>query len=445
LFGTLQIPDSARLRVAFSGGLDSSVLLHAVAQLRLSTQIIVSAIHIDHGLQPDSAMWAERSADTCRSLDIPFISRRVFVTGIRSNGLESAARQARYAALKTLLDSGEFLLTAHQRDDQAETVLLQLLRGGGIAGQAAIPARCRFGRGELLRPLLGYTRSALRAYADTNGLVWHEDPSNEDVRLRRNFLRAEILPRLALHWPDAATALARGANHAADALELLDEVAETDLEHCREGGQRYPWSLSVAAVGILSAARQRNLLRLWLRHQGIQAPGSRHFAGLLDQIRHLPHSRQSCVSWPGYRVWRYRDRLVVLPERSLPDLSTNTVWDMTQPLENRDIGLLKACPSRLPGTPRLRALTRVDVRNRQGGEMIRLPGRTHHHALKKLIQAAGIPPWERHHLPLLFAGDELVAVADRWVSADFAAAPDEPGFQIVWEPLHTVSGLQNWH
>lgn len=434
LFGTLRIPEHASLRVAYSGGLDSSVLLFALTELQKTARFSLAAIHVDHQLHRDSGAWAAHCANTCRNLSIPFTQVAVTISGIRNNGPESAARSARYSALASVLRPGEYLLTAHHRDDQAETVLLQLLRGSGIAGLAAMSMRSRLGQGEMVRPLLGFSRQALRAFAECEGLRWLDDPSNDDIRLRRNYLRAEILPRLEHFWPRLTSTLARSADHAAEALALLNDVAEADLATCLVDVPRYPWTLSTPALAVLSPPRQRNLLRLWLYRQDIQAPGARHFAELLEQIRHVPESRQSCVSWPGYRVWRYRDHLFVMPVQSSPDPDLRVEWDMQKPLEIPGIGRLMALPSAEPDFPRLRALASVSVRLRKGGETLRLPGRGHRHVLKKLIQSAGVPPWERPRLPLFYAGRELAAVADRWVTAAYAALPQESGYRIVWEP-----------
>jgi tRNA(Ile)-lysidine synthase len=308
-----------------------------------------------------------------------------------------------------------------------------------------MPARTRFGAGELIRPLLGFTRAGLRAYAERRHLTWIEDPSNSDTRLRRNYLRAEVLPRLVGAWPEATAALARSAGYFAEALEMLDRLAESDLVSCRRTEPRYPWALSIAALNALTPARQRNLLRFWLRRQQITAPGTRHVTELLARIVALPQSRRSCVSWPGVGVWRYRDRLVALPAHGLPDPGLETDWVLAQPIDVPGIGRLLAQPSTAPDVPRLRAIDNLRVRLRRGGEILQLPGRNHHHALKKLIQAAGIPPWERPRLPLLYAGERLAAVADRWVCADFAAAADEPGFKIVWEPFARAREPENVH
>lgn len=438
LFGELKLPDSASLKVAYSGGLDSTVLLHALATLRPSRHFTLAAIHVDHGLHPDSATWAEACADVCRNLNVAFTVRRVAVTGIGAEGLEAAARRARYAALAEGLAPGGILLTAHQRDDQAETVLLQLLRGSGLPGLAAMPARAPFGAGERVRPLLCFPRASLQTYAERNRLTWIEDPSNGDLRLRRNFLRAEILPGLLHHWPEAGAALSRAAAHAAAAMQLLDELADNDLADCLGGDRRYPAALSIAALTTLSAARQRNLLRAWLRTQGFLAPSARHLETVLGQARHVPQTRQSCVRWPGVEIWRYRDLLVAVPGQAPPDPALATDWDLARPFEIRGIGRLHTLASTTPDVPRIRAVRRLRVQLRRGGEILQLPGRRHHHALKKLIQAAGIPPWERGRLPLFYAGDQLVAVADRWVCAAYAAGRDEPGLQIVWEPFATA-------
>lgn len=233
LSGELCLPSSARLVLALSGGLDSMVLLHALAALRSGFPFALRAIHIDHALHPDSAAWGRACAQVCAQLAVPFDVRPVTVSTVAADGVEAAARRARYAALGELLAPGEILVTAHQRDDQAETVLLQLLRGTGVAGLAGMPARVAFGGNELVRPLLGFVRAALEAYGRSNGLTWIDDPSNADPRLRRNFLRTEIMPRLRAVWPEADRMLVRAAGHAAEAVALLDELADGDLAGCR--------------------------------------------------------------------------------------------------------------------------------------------------------------------------------------------------------------------
>ena len=436
LFDEWRLPAHARLNVAYSGGLDSHVLLHALATLRARHDFSLNALHIDHGLQPASASWSEHCAGVCRALDIPCVTCRVTVSGIADEGLEAAARRARYAAFAELLEPGSYLLTAHQRDDQAETVLLQLLRGAGVAGLAAMAERSQFGSGELLRPLLRTDRSALHAYALEHRLDWIEDPSNSDLHLRRNFLRREILPRLAHHWPEAASLLARSAQHAAEAQGLLDDLARSDLEICRSPDpEQHPDGLSVSAVSGLSVSRQRNVLRKWLKDNGHRPPSETHLNTLLEQVRRPSRSRRACVRWSGAEVWRYRDLLVAVPAQPGVDLQLDVTWDMRSVLDLPGIGQLRAEPARGRGFVPARLDDILHVRLRQGGERCALPGRKHHHRLKKLLQAAGVPPWERARLPLFYAGNALVAVADRWTCAPYAAGPDEEGLAIVWRPF----------
>jgi tRNA(Ile)-lysidine synthase len=435
LFDEWRVPPGARLSVAYSGGLDSHALLHALAVLRVNFRFSLSAIHIDHGLQPASADWGRHCAQICMALNVPLIVERIRVDGIAEEGLEAAARRARYAAFAAALLPGDFLLTAHHGDDQAETVLLQLLRGAGVAGLAAMPAQAAFGPGRIVRPLLGFSRAALQAYAGAQQLDWIEDPSNRDLSQRRNFLRAEILPRLTRYWPAPSVLLARTAGHAAEAMDLLNEVAGADLVVCLHPVAHFPQALSISALAVLSVSRQRNLLRYWLRQQGFLVPGARQMEELLAQVRSVSRSRHACVRWAGADVWRYRDLLVAMPSQHSPDPCLDVAWDPRTALILPGIGRLRSEPVRGRGLSRARINGKpLHIRMRSGGERIVLPGRGHHHALKKLLQSEGVPPWLRTRLPLIYVDQELAAVADLWVCTPYQALPDEDALEIIWEP-----------
>lgn len=437
LFQQWRLPPVSLLKVAYSGGLDSHVLLHALAAVRAQMPIRLGAVHIDHGLHPQSAAWTDHCARVCRELAVPMQSKRVAVTTTAEDGLEAAARRARYAAFATMLAPGEYLVTAQHRDDQAETVLLQLLRGAGVAGLAAMPDRTKFGGGELLRPLLDYSRRSLEEYARRNGLAWIDDPSNQDLRLRRNYLRAEILPRLAQSWPETPRMLARTAEHMAEADVLLSEIAEADRVRCeRPGVSAHRNALSVTELRKLTPPRQRNLVRHWLHQQHYAMPRIQQLEEILRCIAGDSRSGHSCVCWEGVEVWRYRDALVAVPARALPDPQLDVAWNTDEPILVPGVGKLGIEPVSVLGLAYRRLpQTGLRIRLRRGGETVNLPGRDHHHAVKKLLQAAGIPPWERARLPMFYADTELVAVADRWVSAEYAAQPGEPGFAIVWQPF----------
>lgn len=432
----LHVPASTSLCVALSGGLDSTVLLHALAALRHEYPLTLSAVHIDHGLHRDSAHWAASCAQFCRSLDVPLRVQRVEVRRQQGDGLEAAARRARYAAIAGLVPPGASLITAHQADDQAETLLLQLLRGAGVAGLAGMAGQRQMGTITLLRPLLDVSRAALTDYATRHDLRWIEDPSNSNDQLRRNFLRAEILPRLSERWPEARTSLTRAANHAAEAQELLDEMAQQDLTVCTAGDAGHVQALSIPGMLALSAARQRNLLRYWLRHMKFQVPDTRKLDEMQVLLMQTSRSRHACVRCSAFEVWRYRDQLVAVPTQPAPSEMLDLAWNPQSPIEIEGVGRLHAEPVTGEGLACGQiAGGALHIRLRRGGEALQLPGRTHHHRLKKLLQEAAVPPWERARLPLLFLGTQLAAVADRWVSRDFAANAREPGFRIVWTPF----------
>jgi tRNA(Ile)-lysidine synthase len=427
----LGLSSATPLTVAFSGGLDSCVLLHALGHLRESLGLQLRAVHVDHGLHAHSADWARQAQQACARLNIPCTVECVQVTQIRGHGLEDAARRARYACLARHVGPGEVLLTAHQADDQAETVLLQLLRGTGVHGLAAMPAVTLFHQGRLARPLLDFTRQQLAVYAQQENLQWIDDTSNQDLRFSRNYLRQQVFPLLEAHWSEASRRVARSAGMAAEAAELLDELAEADWNGCRgvEEGR-----LSVSALRGLTPPRQRNLVRYWLRRQGFLTPTAMHLDQVLAQVMRDPPSNRAVIRWPGAEVCRYRDELIALRPRGVTDSRWRIHWNLTDPLEIPGVGFLHAEKSQGDGLSRERiGQSPIIVGLRQGGEICRLPGREHRHKLKKLLQEAGIPPWERNRLPLVYVNGDLAAIGDHWVCEPYAARADEAAWKLRLE------------
>lgn len=426
----LRLARTTPLLVGYSGGLDSHVLLHALAQLGVDGGWPARAIHIHHGLHADADRWAEHCARTCAALGIVLEVETVTIAGIAEHGLEEAARRARYAAFARHLRAGEVLLTAHQRDDQAETVLLQLLRGTGVRGIAAMPACVPFAGGSLARPLLHWSRNALADYARVEQLRYIDDPSNTDSDLARNYLRAEIMPRLTARWPEAAEQLARSARHSLEAVALFDEIAALDLKACGNPAGE----LRIECLVPLSLPRRSNLLRFWLRERGLRVPPEGTVRQILDQCEHVPRTRHANITWPEGEVRRYRDVLTAGVRRGAP-ADWTTAWDPALPLPIPGTGKrLRLQPTTGGGLAQawLRAAP-WQVQWRRGGERCLLPGRTHRHRLKKLLQEAGVPPWERARLPLVYVDGRLAAVADRWVCQPFAARAGEPGVTLVLE------------
>ncbi len=412
--------------LAFSGGLDSTVLLHLSAALRARRGLALRAVHFDHGLSPDSGSWTEHCARVCADLNVPLRveSLRLPVEG---KGLEAAARSARYAALERELAPGEVLLTAHHRDDQAETLLLRLVRGSGSRGLAGLQPVRDFAAGWLVRPLLEYSRAEMLGYARDHGLTWVEDESNADTRFDRNYLRHELLPLLRARWPGVDKVLARTAGLLASDRELLEERAREDWQACADGDD-----LSVSACARLSDPRLRNLLVHWL---AATPPAAQHVDELVRQIREPSSTSRAQLRWPGAEVRRYRDRLQ-LRQPELAPAPYTYAWNPAQDLTIPDLGIVLRSRRQQGGGLALSRLgAMLEVRGREGGERYRLPGQAHSRSLKKLLQESGIPPWERSRLPLIFIGGELAAIADRWVCAPFAARPNEAGLTVQIEHL----------
>lgn len=411
----------APLCVAFSGGPDSTALLHALAQLPEARRRRLRALHVDHGLHPASAAWARHAERFCAALEVPCEVLRVQVDGDRGTGVEAAARHARYAALATRLRAGEYLLLGHHRDDQAETVLLKLLRGAGPEGLGGMRVLRPFSRGQLWRPLLTLSRQQLRDYVAAHRLECIDDPSNADTRLARNQLRHEILPRLAQHWPQAMESILHSAalcRAAADALRL-QWLAAFDALHDPASG-----SLDAAGWLALLPALREPLLDHWLHARGLPAPTTAQRRQIERQCG-ARAGQLPCVRWAGAELHIWKGRLWALPPAPAIDVDWHTPWH-GEPLALPDGGELALDPldARL-GAP-------LQLRLRRGGERIKPAGDAHTRELRDLFQQSQLPPWQRQACPLLYAGDELVAVADRWANARGAAIFRQAGALPRW-------------
>lgn len=419
----------SRYCVAYSGGLDSHVLLHALAELRSDLPATeVHAVYIDHGLQIASRQWAEHCGAICAALHVPFQAIAVEARAAHGASPEAAARAARYQALAALLEPGDSLLTAHHQDDQAETLLLQLLRGAGPQGLAAMPCCASLGQGVHVRPLLGFTRAELHDYARRRQLIWIEDVSNADAAFERNYLRVEIMPRLRARWPAMCATLARSAKHAARAAHLLDVSANIDIQETLGSTED---TLSVTRLLTLDAARQHNVVRGWIKHLGLPTPNAVHIERIMEDVVTSAWDATPCVRWPGTEVRRYRDLIYAMPPLPPHDPRQRMSWDMSGALILSSGERLSAI--RVPGAgldAELCQIRSVTVRYRQGGEYCRPLSRGHRHELRKLFQEAGIPPWERDRLPLIYLDDQLAAVAGLWVCEPFQAGAGKPGLLV---------------
>lgn len=425
------LPGAAGYWVAYSGGLDSRVLLETLAEHRAALTGPLGAVHVDHGLHPESPRWAEHCAGVCGRLGLPLVQLRANGAAGAGESPEAAARRARYGALAGWLLPGHCVLSAHHRDDQAETLLLQLLRGSGPRGLAAMPRAAPLAGGTLVRPLLELDRATLRAFAQARGLDWIDDPSNADTDYDRNLLRHQVMPVLRARWPSAAASLARSARHCADTAELADALAAMDLQ-AAQGGT--PGRLRLEALRTLTLSRRRNVLRYWLRREGFGVPSAAVLGRILNDMFQARGDAEPRVRWAGGEVRRYRDQLYAFHGLPSVDYGAEYCWQPYAPLQlPAAAGTLEAVPVTGSGlAARFAGAGRLRVRFRRGGETFRPHGRAHRHALKKLFQEAGVPPWERERVPLLYVDGELGAVAGFWVGEGFQARGDEPGMELRW-------------
>jgi tRNA(Ile)-lysidine synthase len=419
------------LVVALSGGADSASLLAATAALGASFRgLRLRAVHIDHGLQTAAASFRESCAALCTGLNIPLTVIRVIVQTPPGASLEAAARDARYAALEEELKPGECLLTAHHSADQAETLLLQALRGAGLKGMSAMPICRPLGRGWHLRPLLEVPQSELLlAFGASSSGVSVIDPMNEDLRFDRGYLRRQVWPLIESRWPGAAATLARTARHVAEAQELLDRAAAADVERLRDGV-----ALSVPGLRALRSPERINALRFWLCDANVELPSTARLNEALRQIFQAEADHLPAIVWGDYALRRYRQR-VYLTDAQPPRLEGTRRWRVA-PDSRIDLGPNSGTlrwAAQLGGIDAQRLPETVTVRRRDGGEALR-PGVTSKtQSVQHLCQSQGVLPWMRDALPLVFADEDLIAVADLWLEARWCVAPLEPGLAVVWE------------
>lgn len=417
-----------RLCVGLSGGRDSLVMLHALSRLALPSgqPFRLSALHVHHGLSPHADDWADFCAEFCRACAVPLDIVRVDVPRSSGEGLEAAARRLRHQVFSHC--AADWLALAHHRDDQAETVLLNLLRGAGLAGAAGMLAERPQARGPaLIRPLLDAPRTLIEEYARDNGLVWIDDESNEDTHYRRNYLRREVMPGLAEKFPGAAQALARAASHFAEGAALLDALAGLDRVALAAAGGR----IGLAGFNALSPPRARNLLRFELVSAGFRAPDARWIDEALRQLASAGGAAETCVATPDGALHVYRGELYpVLHRPSSPPGGMPWAGEAALPWAGGQVFFSPATGAGID----LRRLAGETLRltARHGGERLQPDPRRPRRTLRNLLQERGVPPWERDRLPCLRCGERLLWVGGLGVDAAFACPPGEAGLQVFW-------------
>jgi tRNA(Ile)-lysidine synthase len=425
------LPAAACYRVAYSGGMDSQVLLHALSELAPRLAVPLHAVHVHHGLQDEADQWSEQCASFCRDRQIPFSVVAVSAAPAKGESPEAAARDARYRALSQQMEAGDMLFTAHHQDDQAETLLLQLLRGSGPSGLAAMTTLMEFPPGRLARPLLGFSREQLAAYAREQGLTWVEDASNRDTSFDRNFLRQRVMPVLRERWPALGRTFSRSARHCGEAQQLIDNLAHQALAGLLDVERN---TLDLEGLAALPPAEARAVLRAWIRSSGHTLPDTARLDRILTEVVPAGEDRNPLIHWPGVELRRFRGRLYLRSPQ--PELDPGLVleWDGKTPLE-LPAGLGRLHPEQGPGgisQEQWRAGP-IRISFRSGGERCRPQARGKSKELKKLLQEFDIPPWERENLPLITIGGRLAAVGDLFLCEPFAVGEGEQGIRLRWE------------
>ncbi|HBN5339932.1 tRNA lysidine(34) synthetase TilS [Enterobacter cloacae] len=413
-----------QLLVGFSGGLDSTVLLHRLKLWRdQQPDVQLRAMHIHHGLSPHADAWVAHCEAVCSAWAIPLEIKRVVLRD-EGLGIEAHARKARYAAFTAALQPGEALVTAQHLDDQCETFLLALKRGSGPAGLSAMPERSDFAGTQLLRPLLGESRASLEAWAQQYQLSWIEDESNQDDGYDRNFLRLRVLPLLTARWPHFADATARSALLCAEQESLLDELLSEELaELISVNG-----ALAIAPLEAMSPVRRAALLRRWLASHRATMPSRAMLGRIWDEVAQAREDATPCVHLNGFDVRRYKGQLWwVKSTPSLADVVLGWPSPVKPLLLPWDMGSLSL---ETPGHVRLpKADEPVTVRFKATG-MLHIVGRNGGRKLKKIWQECNVPPWLRDTTPLLFYGETLIAAAGVFITEEGWA---ESGVSLEWK------------
>jgi tRNA(Ile)-lysidine synthase len=384
---------------------------------------------VDHGLQPAAAEFRQACTSICRQLQIPLTVVSVQVDAPVGASIEAAARDARYAALAEVLTSGECLLTAHHCADQAETLLLQALRGAGLKGLSGMPICRAFGQGWHMRPLLNVLKRDLSDFGARLSLATVADPMNVDLRFDRAYLRHSVWPLIEKRWPGADISLARTASHLAEAQELLDATAAADVTRLRDGD-----ALSLPGLRALAAPRRINAMRYWISSSAALPPSTARLTEAARQIFEAQPDQMPAIAWGESALRRYRERLF-LTKADPPRLGAAAPWRATLGSEvalGPGLGRLRWV-KQSGGIAAERLPELLTVRQRRGGETIKPGKQARTQSVQHLCQSLGVLPWMRDALPLIFAGDALIAVGDLWLDARWCALPDKPGLGCVWD------------
>ena len=423
------IPQHKRYWVGFSGGLDSTVLLFLFHKLKSKLDSDISAVHINHGLQAVSDDWATHCVAVCKKFDITLNIYNLTDKPKPGESIEAWARESRYDAFSKLIGNDECIVTAHNQNDQAETVLLQLFRGAGAAGLSAMPVYKKESSLITFRPLLEHSREEIEYYAKQNNLEWIEDLTNYNTKFDRNYIRKEILPKLQMRWPSIVKTLYRSSKLQAEHNQLIEAVYDKKVDELINDNKDV---LSITKLKNNSTLEQKVILRSWIKKNNFRYPSENILNQILQSALESDYDKTPLVSFGGCDIRRFRNNLYIM--KSIKEIDFNHIdWDINQEIklpygvlsvdENSETGIQKT----------LLKDGHLTVRYRKGGEKIKPLGRKNHHELKKLFQDASVVPWMRDRIPLIYLGNKLIAVPNLWVSDSEATSNKNESVNFNWD------------
>jgi len=426
--------------VGLSGGADSTALVHALCKVRERLRVPFSAVHVNHGIHAESNLWQRQCEQFCRGQGVELTCLQIELKHASGKGLEAEARQLRYEAMSSLLGPADCLLTAHHADDQAETLLLNLMRGSGVDGLTAMPESRPLGDGYLQRPLLRFKNSVLKDYLHRHEIEWIEDPSNQYLNHDRNFVRHELIPLMEKRWPEVNQRLLLTQDAMTDARHLLERLADEYLEP----NLYHPFVLHITPKCITEPQLFRLVVRRWMRQSGVPVIPAYKLGTFVDQVKRADSDHKISVSWDRCLLRWYKDRLWLQTDSEImPCPAVRWPGGQTELDLGEDVGLMsiKAMePTQRQLSPvidmftgsRFRVDSRVNIRDAvisQG---------SHHKSLKKLFQANEIPPWLRNSIPICLLDDEIVALGDWCFDEQFANWLSDHGIGLYWRPRHPI-------
>ncbi|MGI9274270.1 MAG: tRNA lysidine(34) synthetase TilS [Endozoicomonas sp.] len=425
--------------VAFSGGVDSTVLLHLLVACRDKGFISsLSAIHIHHGLSDNADHWAEQCQLVCQEWRVPLQVERVQLDMSPGDGIEQEARKCRYDVFRRVLPENGCLLQGHHLDDQAETVLFRLFRGSGVSGLAGIPEARDLGQGLLLRPLLKVSRQSIENYAKDHGLQHVEDESNLDQRFSRNYLRQSLIPEIERRWPGVSSRLSALAEEMSEVDQCLQEKVAGDAAGVIVDPPGFLWGerpvIDLSQLALPKKIDAARVLRFWFEKLGVAAPGREMLSRVFVELIEAREDAEAVLKWPGCELRRFNGYLASVLQVEFSPKKIQWHWQSTEKLELPGAGVLSVGESQGRGVMLSDDLITVCYRdNLPGGEKIRVAGRKGSKTVKRWLQEYRVPPWLRDRVPFLYQGERMIAAPGLWICEGFLADPHK-GYRVEWQP-----------